>query len=345
MIRTWGIALLVGMMLPACMAERVSVAQVESILTQSQSLPDARPGREALRSAIDGAVRAGAGCALARRAARAQGAARVAGAGRPLGVSRPSRRRCSRECRAGRGRAAPHPGDGGHLREQGDPAVAAILRGAHDRALRRLRPVAQGTRRMEGGSLRAVRISQNHRAVPRGAGDRGAGAGKSGQHQERRPGAEDLGRVRAGAGAGAGGRGSEQAGVGALGTGRERAAGSVPVFRSQGQFALRGALLLRGRGVRHGEQLVQRDERLPRGDGDRSGQRRDRQGDTAGGAERRRIPFRAPTWRWNTVRWSWVGKSTFARNTAYRFRWRGPSGRCRTRAGIRGRPWARCRCC
>src|SRR4051794_27056087 len=41
LIRKWGIALLLGMTLPACKAERVTVAQLESILTQSQSLPDA----------------------------------------------------------------------------------------------------------------------------------------------------------------------------------------------------------------------------------------------------------------------------------------------------------------
>ncbi len=41
MIRTWGIVLLLGITLPACTAERVTVEQLESILTQSQSLPDA----------------------------------------------------------------------------------------------------------------------------------------------------------------------------------------------------------------------------------------------------------------------------------------------------------------
>src|SRR6266567_501560 len=40
-IRTWGIVLLLGITLPACTAERVTVEQLESILTQSQSLPDA----------------------------------------------------------------------------------------------------------------------------------------------------------------------------------------------------------------------------------------------------------------------------------------------------------------
>ena len=40
MIRKWGIALIFGMTLPACTAERVTVAQLENILTKSQSLPD-----------------------------------------------------------------------------------------------------------------------------------------------------------------------------------------------------------------------------------------------------------------------------------------------------------------
>ena len=41
MVRTLGIALVLGLALPACTAERVSVAQLETILTQSQSMPDA----------------------------------------------------------------------------------------------------------------------------------------------------------------------------------------------------------------------------------------------------------------------------------------------------------------
>ena len=37
----WGwIALVLSMALPACSAERISVAQLEDILTQSQKLPD-----------------------------------------------------------------------------------------------------------------------------------------------------------------------------------------------------------------------------------------------------------------------------------------------------------------
>ena len=41
MIRIWGIALVLASTLPVCTAERVTVAQLETILTQSQNLPDA----------------------------------------------------------------------------------------------------------------------------------------------------------------------------------------------------------------------------------------------------------------------------------------------------------------
>jgi len=231
LIRKWGIALLLGMTLPACKAERVTVAQLESILTQSQSLPDAdlaaklsdlqltqrlAPVRVAhWRAALPGAKAQHALLGVADRSAFLALPAEDIPAN-----------------------AAPELADQRRILEmaatyvsKANSPVTAVLCGAHYPAFRRLR---RKRNRFPGGRVVAGGENlKNYGAIQRGAGDRRTGTAEGSQNQKCRPGLENLGRVRTGAGARAGGRGAEQAGMGTLGTGSEWTFGGVPLFRSQ----------------------------------------------------------------------------------------------------------------